>query len=75
MPKGMNPVNVSKARPIEDFWDNLKQKVYKGDWSTTMIDQLKNRIKSCLKKIDKCFVQRHIGDIRQKLGAIGRNGL
>ena len=28
----MNPANVLKARPIEDFWANLKQKVYEKDW-------------------------------------------
>lgn len=27
-----NPANVPKARPIEDFWGNLKQKVYDKCW-------------------------------------------
>ena len=28
VPKDINPANVPKARPIEDFWGTLKQKVY-----------------------------------------------
>ena len=30
VPKTINPTNVPKARPIEDFWGNLKAKVYEG---------------------------------------------
>ena len=31
VPKTMNPANVPKLRPIEDFWAVLKQKVYEED--------------------------------------------
>ena len=26
------PVNLSEARPIEDFWSILKGKVYENNW-------------------------------------------
>ena len=47
-----NPANVPKARPIEDFWANLKAKVYEGDWKAKNLDQLKNRIRTCLRNMD-----------------------
>jgi hypothetical protein len=47
IPKDMNPANVPKARPIEDFWANLKAEVYKGDWKATTLKELENRIKLC----------------------------
>lgn len=33
VPKTMNPANLPKARPIEDFWANLKADVYKNNWT------------------------------------------
>ena len=50
MPKWLNPANVPKARPIEDFWGNLKQKVYEKDWRARNLQQLEQKIKPCLKK-------------------------
>jgi hypothetical protein len=41
VPKWCNPANVPKARPIEDFWGNLKENVYKGDWRAKDLDSLK----------------------------------
>ena len=41
VPKWCNPANVPKARPIEDFWGNLKEDVYKGDWRAKDLDLLK----------------------------------
>ena len=32
MPKDINPPNVPQARPIENFWGCLAQKVYEGGW-------------------------------------------
>jgi hypothetical protein len=52
VPKHLNPPNVPKARPIEDFWGILAQLVYEGDWVAKNQDQLEKRIRSCLKKID-----------------------
>ena len=40
----LNPPNVPKARPIEDFWGILAQKVYEGGWEAKNKEQLKDRI-------------------------------
>ena len=34
VPKYINQANVPHARPIENFWDCLAQKIYQGDWET-----------------------------------------
>ena len=34
--KVANPPNVSKTRPIEDFWSILADKVYSGGWTATI---------------------------------------
>ena len=59
----MNPANVPKARPIEDFLANLKQKVYEKDWKAKKLSQLEQKIKSCLQKMDFDVVQRHAGAV------------
>lgn len=47
--KSINPANLPKARPIEDFWGDLKEKVYKEDWKAKNLDELKQRILSVLR--------------------------
>jgi hypothetical protein len=74
VPKDINPASVPKARPIEDFWGNLKNKVYENDWTAKSLDHLKQRIKSCLKNIDLTFVQNHIASIHKRLDSIRRYG-
>ena len=32
VPKEITPPNVPQARPIENLWACLAQKVYEGDW-------------------------------------------
>ena len=49
VPKEINPPNVSQARPIENFWDCLAQKVYEGNWETKMEQQLIRRIECKMK--------------------------
>ena len=51
VPKVANPPNVLKARPIEDFWSILADRVYRRGWTATNQEQLVNRIKSQLKKL------------------------
>ncbi|CAF4843749.1 unnamed protein product [Rotaria sp. Silwood1] len=38
--KHVNPPNVPKARPIEDFWETLAQQVYIGGWAAMNQEQL-----------------------------------
>ena len=61
---------MPKARPMEDFWSILADKVYSGGWMTTNQEQLVNRIKSQLKKIDLDTVQTMMEGIRKKLPKI-----
>lgn len=75
IPKDMNPANVPKARPIEDFWANLKAEVYKGDWKATTLKELENRIKLCIRRMDLKFVQNHCESIKGRIDSIRRHGL
>ena len=75
VPKYMNPANLPKARPIEDFWGNLKAKVYEGNWTAKNLTELENRIKYCLGKMDKNFVQKHALSIKGRLDHIRRHGV
>lgn len=56
--KKVNPANVPEVRPIEDFWAILKRKVYAKGWEAKSHQQLKNRIRYCLRNIDASAVQR-----------------
>lgn len=75
IPKFMNPANLPEARPIEDFWANLKMEVYKGDWVAKNLQELENRIISCLGKMDLKVVQNHALGVRKRLDRIRRYGL
>ena len=68
--RSVNPPNVPKSRPIEDFWSILAHKVYSGSWKVTTQQQLINRIKLQLKKIDLNVVQKTMLDVRNKLRKI-----
>jgi transposase len=74
VPKCINPPNVPKARPIEDFWSILADKVYKGGWTAKDEKQLTNRIKAQLKKIDLKVVQTMMNGVRGKLRKIEEQG-
>jgi transposase len=74
VPKGINPPNVPKARPIEDFWSILANKVYNGGWAAMNEKQLVNRIKTQLKKMDLKVVQTMMEGVRGKLRKIEDNG-
>ena len=47
-PKNLNPVNLLKVVPIEDFWGILKAKVHENNSSAKNIEKLKKKIKKCL---------------------------
>ena len=72
--KCRNPTNVPQCRPIEDFWSILCNKVYKNGWSANNLDQLENRIKSCLRKIDRKTVQNLSNSVNKRLRLAGRKG-
>ncbi|CAF2052575.1 unnamed protein product [Rotaria magnacalcarata] len=74
VPKQVNPPNLPKARPIEDFWSILADKVYHGGWLATTEQQLINRIKQQLKKFDLKIVQTMMLEVRKKLRKIEQQG-
>ena len=55
VPKEINPPNVPQARPIENFWGCLTQKVYEGGWEANMEQQIIRRIESKMKEFDTNF--------------------
>ncbi|XP_065653066.1 uncharacterized protein LOC136080378 [Hydra vulgaris] len=68
--KESNPSNVPQARPIENFWGHLAQKVYEGDWQASTEQVLIDRIKLKLQEIDLNFLQSHMKGVRAKLISI-----
>jgi hypothetical protein len=73
-PKTLNPTNVPKARPIEDFCGILKQKVYYNNWTANFIALLKKRIVWALSKIDPKLVQSLAKDVYKRLQIVNRKG-
>ena len=51
LPNNINPPNFPQARPIENLWGCLAQKVYEGGWEAKTEYQLINRITTKLKKL------------------------
>ena len=74
VPKAVNPPNVPKARPIEDFWSILADKVYNGGWTPTNHQELINRIKQQFQTIDFKVVENMMKSIRTKLRKIEDQG-
>lgn len=75
VPKVHNPANVPELRPIEDFWSELKRRVYAKCWQAENLDQLKNRINYCLKQIDQERVHRLGKSTFTRVDAVRRNGM
>ena len=70
-----NPPNCPELRAIEDFWGILKGKVYKGNWQAENLDQLKKRIKLCLRKIDIELVQKLARSTQSRVDRVRRNNI
>ena len=75
VPNMVNMANVSKSRPIEDFWGCLKHKVYDRGWAAKSTLELEQRIRYCLKNIDQKFVQGLALTTRKRLDRIARKGI
>ena len=74
VPKAINPPKVPVARPIENFWGCLAQKVYKGGWEATTEEQLMRRIETKIKEFDADFCQSLMSGVRTKLRKIADEG-
>ncbi|RNA07558.1 glucosylceramidase 4 [Brachionus plicatilis] len=72
--KEVNQANVPKARQIEDFWGNLKAKVYEGDWKAKNLNELENKTRTCLSNMDPNVVQDDTKTVRSKLDIMRLHG-
>ena len=72
--KKNNPANVPECRPIEDFWSQLKAKVYENNWSASDTNQLRSRIKKCLNEFDMKLVQDLLAGVKSRLDHVRRHG-
>ena len=62
-----NPAQVQEARPIEDFWSILKGYVFENDWRAKNLDELKNKIRLCIRNLDPALVQRLMATSSRRL--------
>lgn len=75
VPVENNPPNVPQARPVEDFWGFLSQKVYEGGWEAKTEQDLINRIQSKLKDFKKEYFVRLVSRAKSKLRLIAEKGV
>ena len=75
VPKEHNPANVPELRPIEDFWSELKRLVYDKNWKAENLDQLKNRIEYCFKKINPNRVHTLGASTFKRVDSVRRHGM
>jgi len=70
------PPNVPQARPIENLWGILAQKIYEGGWEAKTQQELNTRrIQSQLKKLESNFLQSLMGGVKTKLRALADRGV
>ena len=70
--KTYNPANLPEAQPIEDFWSQLKDKVYENNWEAKTLQQLEVKIRKCLKEMDTATIQRTMDSVKKRLDEIRR---
>jgi hypothetical protein len=75
VPRDVNPANTPEARPIENFWGDLKRLVYANNWQAKDLNQLEERIRSCYKKMNNEIFLKQIKDLSKKLNKIAKYGL
>ena len=74
VPKDANPPNVPQLRPIEDIWLWVKREVYANGWEAANLEQLKRRVKKCLRKMNWEPIRKAILQIKSKLRKAADNG-
>ena len=74
VPKPLNPPNVPQARPIENFWSWLTQKVYERGWEATSEQQLVRRIESKINEFDLKSAEKFRTGVKAKLKSIADDG-
>lgn len=74
VPKDANPPAVPQIRPVEKFWGLLKQKVYAGDWEADTVEQLKRRVRKCVRELDMEPVQSAFAHLKTKIRKVADHG-
>ena len=67
-----NPANLPEARPIEDFWALVKNKVYENNWEAKNLEQLEFKTRKCLMKEMDIIIKRTMGSVKKRLDKIRR---
>lgn len=75
VPKDINPANVPEARPIENFWGDLKRLVYENNWRAENLEELEARIRYCYSKMNKEIFLTQIKHLSKKLYNIAKYGI
>lgn len=75
VPKTENPPNVPQLRPIEDFWANLKRRVYVNNFRPKNIQSLIRKIKSELVKMPTATFSTAMENVPQNCRKAARMGV
>ena len=69
-----NPPAAPQIRPIERFWSQLKQAVYKDGWEAPTAGILKRRVRAKLKQLDLTVVQNLMRGLKTKVRRVSDGG-
>ena len=69
-----NPPAAPQIRPIEQFWSQLKQAVYKDGWEAATASDLKRRVRAKLKQFDTTTVQNLMRGVKSKVRRVSNGG-
>lgn len=75
VPKELNPANLPEARPIENFWGDLKRLVYADNWIAKDLANLEKKIRKSYSKMNNDIYLSQIRHVHKKLKSIARKGL
>jgi hypothetical protein len=75
VPRNENPPSVPQLRPIEEFWAEIKRRVYANGWTAITVEQLIRRINLKLKTFDQSYFQRLFIGLKTKIRKAAENGV
>ena len=70
-----NPPNTPHIRPVENYWGNLKMKIYEGNWKAKTRDHLIRRIKMKQKEINEDIVINMFDHLKVQVHVANQNRL
>ena len=75
VPKTSNPPNVPQLRPIEDFWTNLKRRVFCNNFRPKNVQSLIRKIKLELTKMPTSVFSTVMEKVPQNCRKASRTGV